>query len=297
MKKHLAFLSLFLLLQVPVWALASRPAALVLAEKSASAKSAKPTATELSEFNKQVADAKKLPQDWAVPVQGKLTNPFGNGYWYFGVYRGGHTGIDLKAPAGTPVVSASDGKVVFMHAYQDQRYGYYVVIKHVNGFYALYGHLARIQVKLNQELKSGDRIGDVGRTGAAGYPHLHFEVMNHVPVRDGAWGYAYICRKPPVGQDLLHFNFLNLAAREMPAIRRQRPNGCADIPLRSPLVYYNPEMFFNQYEFKPWLSEFQPENEEVARWRKPKKNLRHVPQTASQNPLKPGATTDARNQP
>ncbi|PIW18991.1 hypothetical protein COW36_02460 [bacterium (Candidatus Blackallbacteria) CG17_big_fil_post_rev_8_21_14_2_50_48_46] len=226
-----------------------------------------PVSPEPSATATHIFPQKELPHDWQIPVQGKLTNPFGNGYWYYGIYRGGHTGIDIKATSGAPVVSASEGKVVMIHPHQDRRYGYYVVIQHGDGFYALYGHLAKIQVKQNQTLKTGETVGAVGRTGAAGYPHLHFEVMDRVPVRDGAWGYAYICRQPPKGQDLLRFNFLNLAAREMQSIRRQRPSGCGDIPLRSGLIYYNPELFFNHYEFKPWLSEFQPENEEIARWK------------------------------
>ncbi|MBT9545057.1 MAG: M23 family metallopeptidase [Candidatus Sericytochromatia bacterium] len=271
-KKHLAFLSLFLFLQIPAWALNASKSSLGTTDTS------KPVSKSSSVPSEKgpPKQPQKLPQNWQIPVQGKLTNPFGNGYWYYGIYRGGHTGIDIKAAAGAPVVSAASGKVVMIHDYQDRRYGRYIVIQHAPGFYALYGHMSGIHVKINQDLKMGQRIGDVGITGAAGYPHVHFEVMNQVPVRDGAWGYAYICSKQPVGQDLLHFNFLNLAAREMPAIRRQRVNGCSDIPLRSPLVYYNPEYFFGNYQFKPWLSEFQPENEEVARWRNPQ---RTVPKT------------------
>lgn len=217
---------------------------------------------------------KELPHNWLFPVQGKLTNPFGNGYWYYGVYRGGHTGIDIKAQAGAPVLAVTSGRVVLIHPHQDRRYGHYVVVQHDSGFYTLYGHLGRILVKQRQLLQPGEQLGDVGQSGAAGYPHLHFEVLNQIPVRDGAWGYAYICRQPPQGQHLLYYNFLNLAAREMSVIRRQKANFCIDIPLKKALIYYNPELFFDKYEFKPWMSEFQPENEEISRWKKIQKSPR-----------------------
>lgn len=224
-------------------------------------------ATGSTFFQSQMSQ-KEIPHHWLMPVKGKITNPFGNGYWYYSVYRGGHTGIDIKAPAGTPVLAAAAGRVVLVHPRQDRRYGYYVVIQHEMGFYSLYAHLGRIFVKKQQRLQAGQVLGEVGRTGAAGYPHLHFEVLNQIPVRDGAWGYAYICRQAPQGRDLFYYNFLNLAAREISVIRRQKANKCTDTPLQSTLIYYNPELFFDNYEFKPWLSEFQPENEEVARWRR-----------------------------
>ncbi len=214
-----------------------------------------------------------LAQDWKMPALGKMTNPFGNGYWYYGVYRAGHTGVDIKAPAGTPVVAAAAGEVVRVFTRPNQRYGHYIVIRHTPDLYALYGHLGRILVKSAQVVEAGQKIAEMGRTGAAGYPHLHFEVLNQLPQRDGAWGYAYICRVPPELKEILHFNFLNAPAREMPVIRRQRQGRCEDFTIKSPvkkLVYYNPELFFADYQFKPWLSEFQPENEETWRWKKQK---------------------------
>jgi murein DD-endopeptidase MepM/ murein hydrolase activator NlpD len=101
------------------------------------------------------------------PCNCKLISPFG--------YRGSHlhSGVDLKLNAGDPVYSAFDGKVRLAKYYRG--YGNAVVIRHNNGLETVYGHLSKINVALNQQVKSGDVIGAGGRTGRATTNHLHFE--------------------------------------------------------------------------------------------------------------------------
>lgn len=102
------------------------------------------------------------------PVRGaQFTSPFG--------YRGGrfHEGADFAAPEGTPVYAAHDGKVVFASDSFGQ-YGKVVVIQG-EGLVTVYGHNSRIWVKTGDTVEKGFHISNVGETGRASGPHLHFE--------------------------------------------------------------------------------------------------------------------------
>jgi murein DD-endopeptidase MepM/ murein hydrolase activator NlpD len=101
----------------------------------------------------------------------------------FGAPRRGarHQGIDLAAPAGTPVWATASGKVVF--AGRDGSYGRTVVIDHGAGFMTRYAHLKKIETKKGKRVERGNVIGRVGKSGNASGAHLHYEVLrNGVPV-------------------------------------------------------------------------------------------------------------------
>ena len=85
-----------------------------------------------------------------------------------------HHGADMRADYGTPVVAAGDGVVVF--AGRQGGYGNVVYIDHGGGIVTRYGHLQRIDTRKDATLTAGQRIGQVGSTGRATGPHLHFEV-------------------------------------------------------------------------------------------------------------------------
>jgi murein DD-endopeptidase MepM/ murein hydrolase activator NlpD len=85
-----------------------------------------------------------------------------------------HTGVDLIAPTGTPVVAAAGG-VVSTVAYVAE-YGNIVEIDHDNGLTTRYAHLSRSQVKVGDVVMKGQAIAQVGTTGRTTGPHLHFEV-------------------------------------------------------------------------------------------------------------------------
>ncbi len=92
-----------------------------------------------------------------------------------------HKGIDIAAPMGTDVYCAAQGKVIF--AGQKSGYGNCVIIEHENGLATLYGHLSKILVDANQQVKIGDIIAKVGNTGRSTGPHLHYEVRkNNTPI-------------------------------------------------------------------------------------------------------------------
>jgi len=100
-----------------------------------------------------------------VPV-GDAFGPRGAGF---------HPGIDLPAPAGTPVRAAGVGRVAFAGPTAGG-YGNLVVIKHSDGVTTMYAHLARVLVVRGQGVTVGSLVGLVGSTGDATGPHLHFEV-------------------------------------------------------------------------------------------------------------------------
>ena len=92
-----------------------------------------------------------------------------------------HKGVDIAAPIGTDVYCAAQGKVIF--AGQKSGYGNCVIIEHGNGLASLYGHLSKILVDANQQVKIGDVIAKVGSTGRSTGPHLHYEVRkNNTPI-------------------------------------------------------------------------------------------------------------------
>ncbi|HET9906678.1 MAG TPA: M23 family metallopeptidase [Anaerolineales bacterium] len=101
--------------------------------------------------------------------------------------RDPHHGVEFQSPFGTPVYAAGDGVVLFAGA--DERaiyspwpnfYGNLVVIEHENDLFTLYAHLSRIDVQSGTVIQEGDKLGEVGQSGAATGSHLHFEVRRGV---------------------------------------------------------------------------------------------------------------------
>jgi len=92
-----------------------------------------------------------------------------------------HWGIDIVAAWGNPVIAPADGLVLKIN--HDKYYGNSVILSHGLGITTLFGHLSKITVREGQKIKRGDLIGNVGATGKALGPHLHYEVhLNDKPV-------------------------------------------------------------------------------------------------------------------
>lgn len=119
----------------------------------------------------------------ATPLQyTRITSAFGaRNHPIFGGHRF-HTGIDFGAPTGTPVRTVGDGVVEF--AGVQRGYGNVIYVKHRNGKdTTVYGHLSQIGVKEGDRVSQGQQIGEVGSTGIATGPHLHFEFrVNDDPI-------------------------------------------------------------------------------------------------------------------
>lgn len=133
-------------------------------------------------FNEKYYDksGEELKKDFLrTPLREKLkiTSKFGNRFHPIDRIWKRHDGVDYGAPAGTPVLSIAGGVVTF--AGWNNGYGNYVCIRHDNGCESRYGHLQRIEkrVQVGARLKQGDRVGLVGMTGKATGPHLDFQLL------------------------------------------------------------------------------------------------------------------------
>ncbi len=93
-----------------------------------------------------------------------------------------HSGVDLLAEVGTPVLAPEVGQVIFKG--NEPNYGFLVIIDHGQGRQTRYGHLSKITVNIGQNVQTGDVLGEVGTTGQPdiSQPHLHFEVRYQLPV-------------------------------------------------------------------------------------------------------------------
>jgi murein DD-endopeptidase MepM/ murein hydrolase activator NlpD len=117
----------------------------------------------------------RAPLTMLRPVTAILGDRFGpRGNWF-------HPGLDFKAPAGTPVHAARSGRVAFA-GWDAGGYGLLVVLDHGGGVTTRYAHLSALAVASGAQVAVGATVGQVGATGRATGPHLHFEVR----VRDAA---------------------------------------------------------------------------------------------------------------
>ncbi len=116
--------------------------------------------------------------DWSIimPASGRLSSRFGYRIDPVTKKRNTfHKGIDISAPAGTPVYAAESGTIIEA-GYKQSGYGNLIVIKHGNDMATYYGHLSKIISAKGSRVEKGELIGNVGSTGKSTGPHLHFEI-------------------------------------------------------------------------------------------------------------------------
>jgi len=109
-----------------------------------------------------------------MPVEGRLTGPFGDRRIINGQRKSPHSGIDISAPPGTPVKASNKGSVALVGDFFF--YGRTVILDHGLGVFTIYSHLEDVAVKEGEMVEKGNVIGSVGMTGRATGPHLHFGV-------------------------------------------------------------------------------------------------------------------------
>ncbi len=117
---------------------------------------------------------KRTPSIW--PTEGWLTSSFSSSRVHpiFHDARP-HEGIDVSAPHGTPILSPADGRVVDVRT--KTGYGKTVTIDHGYGVATFYAHASKVLVRVGQRVSRNDKIAEVGSTGIATGPHLHYEVI------------------------------------------------------------------------------------------------------------------------
>jgi murein DD-endopeptidase MepM/ murein hydrolase activator NlpD len=104
------------------------------------------------------------------PMQGEIISDFGPKS-----VGQRNDGLNLRAIPGAPVRSAAAGDIVYAGD-QVPGFGNLVLVKHADGWVTAYGHLARVDVKMQQKVAQGQQLGQAGATGAVTEPQLHFEV-------------------------------------------------------------------------------------------------------------------------
>lgn len=143
-----------------------------------------PTAEDLKRIGKEKqiingafarwTDLEEVPAQFVVPVQGRMSSSFGLRRFFNEQPRKPHSGLDIAAPEGAPIVAPAAGRVVATGNFFFN--GQSVFLDHGQGLISMYCHMSRIDVKEGQEVGQGESIGAVGMTGRVTGPHLHWSV-------------------------------------------------------------------------------------------------------------------------
>lgn len=120
------------------------------------------------------ADGWRQPFVW--PAIGRISGLFGAQRIYRGEPGSYHSGTDIAKPTGSPVVAPADGVVILAADRPFTLEGNLLMIDHGNGLNSAFLHLSRIAVKVGDAVRQGQTIGEVGATGRATGPHLHWSL-------------------------------------------------------------------------------------------------------------------------
>jgi murein DD-endopeptidase MepM/ murein hydrolase activator NlpD len=120
-------------------------------------------------YSKSVVDIELLQ-----PTEGIMTGSFGRRRIFNGEARRPHSGMDIAAAEGVPILAPSKGRVIELGNFFFS--GKLVYVDHGQGMISLFAHMSEIDVSLGQQIEKGDIIGKVGATGRVTGPHLHWSL-------------------------------------------------------------------------------------------------------------------------
>jgi murein DD-endopeptidase MepM/ murein hydrolase activator NlpD len=143
-----------------------------------------PYAKDLKRIRGDQARSRKAFASWdaqreaelgfATPVNGRLSGTFGKKRFFNEQPRKPHSGLDIAAPSGTPIISPAAGTIIETGDYFFN--GNTVFIDHGEGLITMFCHMDSISVKVGQQVAQGEVVGTVGMTGRVTGPHLHWTV-------------------------------------------------------------------------------------------------------------------------
>lgn len=119
-----------------------------------------------------VSDGWRQPFVW--PAKGRISGVFGSQRIYRGEPGAPHNGVDVAGPTGAPVTAPADGVVILAAARPFTLEGNLLLVSHGMGVESAFLHLSRIDVKVGERVRQGQRLGAIGATGRATGPHLHW---------------------------------------------------------------------------------------------------------------------------
>ncbi len=132
---------------------------------------------ELAQINAARAKSNTVQgwrQDFMWPVTGRISGLFGSQRIYKGEPGAYHSGVDVARPSGTPIIAPADGVVVLAAQQPFTLEGKLLMLDHGMTLNSAFLHLSRIDVKVGDVVRRGQRIGAIGTTGRSTGPHLHW---------------------------------------------------------------------------------------------------------------------------
>jgi len=147
------------------------------------------TLREIKAIQQVTPSMRPIEGGWISSTFGFRQSPFSKKHEF-------HSGVDIAAHKGTPVMATANGTVTF--AGYKGTLGKAIFIDHGYGILTRYGHLNALNVKKGQKVIRGDVIGEVGSTGRSTGPHLHYEVrLNDIPVNAQKYMSEYLAKNDP----------------------------------------------------------------------------------------------------
>jgi murein DD-endopeptidase MepM/ murein hydrolase activator NlpD len=135
----------------------------------------------ISKAKSHWSDNENVSLNFIQPAEGPYSSPFGLRRFFNKQARKPHSGLDIAAPKGAPIIAPADGTVINTGNYFFN--GNTVFLDHGQGLITMYCHMDSINIKEGIKVKAGDLIGNVGLTGRVTGAHLHWSVMlNNITV-------------------------------------------------------------------------------------------------------------------